>query len=235
MRFEGSSIVDVIPVSPYSGEYYFLSNKGYEGDMTLTKSFDFTNHEGPLTLSFFTWFDLEEDYDYIYLEISEDGESWQILETPSGTVEDPSGNSYGWGYNGSTNGWIEESIDLSDYSGKEVQIRFEYVTDAAVHGEGMVIDDISIPEIGYFTDFEEGEDGWHGDGWLRMNNVIPQTYRLSLITFGDSIEILPIPLQDDLSAQVNINIGDEIDNAVLVVSGTSRFSRQKAAYRIKVQ
>ena len=235
LRFEGSSIVDVIPVSPYSGEYYFWSNKGDEGDMTLTKSFDFTNHEGPLTLSFYTWFDLEEDYDYLYLEISEDGESWQILETPSGTVEDPSGNSYGWGYNGSTNGWIEESIDLSDYSGKEVQIRFEYVTDAAVHGEGMVIDDISIPEIGYFTDFEEEEDGWHGDGWLRMNNVIPQTYRLSLITFGDSIEILPIPLQDDQSAEVNINIGDEIDNAVLVVSGTSRFSRQKAAYRIKVQ
>jgi immune inhibitor A len=235
LRFEGSSLVDVIPVSPYSGEYYFWSNKGDEGDMTLTKSFDFTNHEGPLTLSFYTWFDLEEDYDYLYLEISEDGESWQILETPSGTVEDPSGNSYGWGYNGSTNGWIEESIDLSDYSGKEVQIRFEYVTDAAVHGEGMVIDDISIPEIGYFTDFEEGEDGWHGGGWLRMNNVIPQAYRLSLITFGDSIEILPIPLQEDQSAEVNINIGDEIDNAVLVVSGTSRFSRQKAAYRIKVQ
>ena len=235
LRFEGSSLVDVIPVAPYSGEYYFWSNKGDEGDMTLTKSFDFTNHEGPLTLSFYTWFDLEEDYDYLYLEISEDGESWQILETPSGTVEDPSGNSYGWGYNGGTNGWIEESIDLSDFSGKEVQIRFEYVTDAAVHGEGMVIDDISIPEIGYFTDFEEGEDGWHGDGWLRMNNVIPQTYRISLITFGDSIEILPIPLQDDQSAEVNINIGDEIDNAVLVVSGTSRFSRQKAAYRINIQ
>ena len=227
-------MVDVIPVTPYSGDYYFWSNKGDEADMKLTKNFDFTNHEGPLTFSYFTWYDLEKDYDYLYLEISEDGETWTILETPSGTAEDPSGNSYGWGYNGATNGWIQESVDLSDYSGKEIQIRFEYVTDAAVHGEGMVIDDISIPEIGYFTDFEKDEDGWKGEGWLRMNNVVPQTYRLSMITYGDRIDVVPIPTGEDLSAEVNLDIGDNVDHVVLVVSGTSRFSRQKAAYRIKI-
>jgi hypothetical protein len=235
LRFEGSSLVDVIPVAPYSGDYYFWSNKGDEADMTLTRSFDFTNHDGPLTLSFYTWYDLEEDYDYLYLEVSEDGETWQILETPSGTNEDPSGNSFGRGYNGATNGWIQERIDLSDFSGKNIQIRFEYVTDAAVHGEGMVIDDIEIPEIGYFTDFEEGEDGWQGDGWLRMDNVIPQTYRLSLITFGDSIDVVPIPIKEDFSAEVDLDISGDIDHAVLVISGTSRFSRQKAAYRIQIQ
>jgi hypothetical protein len=227
--------VDVIPVSPYSGDYYFWSNKGDEADMKLTKSFDFTNHAGPLTLSYYTWYDLEKDYDYVYLEASEDGETWQILETPSGTTEDPSGNSYGWGYNGSSNGWIQETVDLSNYSGKKVLIRFEYVTDAAVHGEGMVIDDVSIPEVGYFTDFEEGEDGWQGDGWLRMDNVLPQTYHLSLITSGDETSVFQISLEDDLSAEYTLNIGDQIDHVVLVVSGTSRFSRQKAAYRIQIR
>jgi len=235
LRFEGSSIVDVIPVSPYSGDYYFWSNKGDEADMKLTKSFDFTNHAGPLTLSYYTWYDLEKDYDYVYLEASEDGETWQILETPSGTTEDPSGNSYGWGYNGSSNGWTQETVDLSNYSGKKVLIRFEYVTDAAVHGEGMVIDDVSIPEVGYFTDFEEGEDGWQGDGWLRMDNVLPQTYHLSLITSGDETSVFQIPLENDLSAEYTLNIGDQIDHVVLVVSGTSRFSRQKAAYRIQIR
>jgi hypothetical protein len=235
LQFEGSSLVDIIPVEPYSGEYYFWSNKGDEADTTLTKSFDFSNHEGPLSLTFYTWFDLEKDYDYLYLEISEDGEVWQILNTPSGTAEDPSGTSYGWGYNGATGGWIQENVDLSEYSGKNVQIRFEYVTDAAVHGEGMVIDDIAIPEIGYFSDFEDGDDGWQGNGWLRMNNEVPQTYRLILITFGDTIEVNPIPIDNDLSAEMRIDIGDNIDHAVLVISGTSRFTRQKAAYRIKIQ
>jgi hypothetical protein len=235
LTFEGSSMVDVIPVAPYSGDYYFWSNKGDEADMTLTRSFDFTNYEGPLTLSYFTWYDLEEDYDYAYLEVSEDGEKWQILETTSGTAEDPSGNSYGWGYNGKSDGWIQESVDLSEFSGKKVLIRFEYVTDAAVHGEGIVIDDIAIPEIGYFSDFEEGEDGWRGNGWLRMNNVVPQTYRLSMITFGDDIEVIPIPVDSDRFAEIALEVGDGIDHAVLVVSGTSRFSRQKAAYRIQLR
>ncbi len=235
LRFEGSSLVDIIPVDPYSGEYYFWSNRGDEADMTLTKSFDFKNHEGSLTLSFYTWYDLEEDYDYLYLEVSEDGENWQILKTPSGTAEDPSGNSYGWGYNGATGRWIHERVDLSEYSGKQVQIRFEYVTDAAVHGEGLVIDDIAIPEIGYFTDFEEGDGGWLGNGWLRMNNVLPQTYHLSLITYGDTIEVNPIHLENDQTAEFGLDIGDDIDHVVLVISGTTRFSRQKAAYRIKIQ
>lgn len=235
LRFEGSSQVEVIPVSPYSGDYYFWSNKGDEADSTLTKSFDFSDYDGPLSLTFYTWYDLEEDYDYVYLEISEDGETWQILETMSGTIEDPSGNSYGWGFNGTTEGWIQEKIDLSDYSGKEIQLRFEYVTDAAVHGEGMVIDEIAIPEIGYSTGFEEGEDGWQGEGWLRMNNLLPQTYRVSLVKFGENIDILPIPLGDDLSAEISIEIGDDIDHVVLVISGTTRFSRQKAPYRFQIQ
>ncbi|MFL7890695.1 MAG: hypothetical protein AB8I56_01400 [Anaerolineales bacterium] len=235
IHFEGSSLVDVIPVEAHSGDYYFWSNRGDEVDTTLTKSFDFTDHEGPLTLSYFTWYDLEQDYDYIYLEISEDGETWKILDTPSGTSEDPSGNSFGWGYNGASNGWVQESIDLSAYSGKQVQIRFEYVTDAAVHGEGMVIDDIEIPETGYFTDFEGGEDGWQANGWVRLNNAIPQTYRVSMITYGGAIEVIPVPLEPDQSAEIDFKIGDDIEQVVLVISGTSRFSRQKAAYQIQIQ
>ena len=235
LRFEGSSRVDVTPFYPHSGDYFFWSNKGDEGNMKLTKKFDFSSHNGPLTLSYYTWYDLEQDYDYLYLEVSEDAETWQIVETPSGTDADPSGNSYGWGYNGMSNSWVKESVDLTEWAGKEIFIRFEYVTDAAVHGEGMVLDDISIPEIGYSTDFEDGEDGWQGDGWLRMNNIIPQTYRLSLITFGDKIEVNPIHVQGDLSAEANLVIGGDIDSAVLVVSGTSRFSRQKAAYRMKIE
>jgi hypothetical protein len=187
LRFEGSTQAKVIPQNPYSGDYFVWSNKGDEADMTLTREFDFTDHEGPITLTYWIWYDLEKDYDYAYLEVSEDGDFWEIVETPSGSIEDPSGLSYGWGYNGISNGWIQEKVDLSDYAGEKIQIRFEYVTDAAANGEGMVIDDITIPEIGYFSDFERGLDGWEAKGWLRINNLIPQTYRLSMITFGETI------------------------------------------------
>ena len=234
LLFEGSTETKVVPVDPISGEYYFWSNKADEGDMTLTRSFDFREHDGPLTLNFWTWFDLEEDYDYAYVEVSEDGELWEILVTPSGTVEDPSGNSYGWGYNGVSGRWIEESVDLTEYAGKEVQIRFEYVTDAAVNGEGMLIDNISIPEIGYFSDFESGSDGWESAGWVRIKNELPQHYGLALITFGDETIVTNISLQPDTTAEIPISLNQDTDEAVLVVTGLTRYTRQKAAYRIEI-
>ncbi|HKY55281.1 MAG TPA: hypothetical protein VJM08_13280, partial [Anaerolineales bacterium] len=113
IHFNGSTVVGLLPVDTNSGKYAFWSNKGDSSDMTLTREFDFTNVSAPVNLSFAMWYDLETDYDYVFLEASTNGETWEILTTPSGTDEDPSGNSYGWGYNGQTNGWITEEVDLS--------------------------------------------------------------------------------------------------------------------------
>ena len=38
---------------------------------------------------------------------------------------------------------------------------------------GWAIDDISIPEIGYHTDGETGDDGWRAAGFVRIANVLP--------------------------------------------------------------
>ena len=100
-------------------KYAFWSFKGDESDMTLTRAFDFTDVSGPILMDYHTWYDLEEDYDYAYVEVSEDGRNWVFLNTPSGTDKDVSGNSYGWGYNANSGGWIDEQVDLSDYAGKE--------------------------------------------------------------------------------------------------------------------
>lgn len=234
LRFEGSTQSKVVPVDTHSGNYAFWSNKGDESDMTLTRTFDFRNYSGPLSLSYWTWFDLEQDYDYVYVSVSEDGERWRLLTTPSGTPEDPTGNSYGWGYNGVSDAWIQERIDLTDYAGKQVQVRFEYVTDAAVNGEGMLLDDIAIPEIGYFTDFENGAEGWEAKGWARIQNVLPQDFRLALIRVGDNTSIEEIRLAEDRTAEILFSVGDGVDEVVLLVTGTTRFTRQPAAYRLAV-
>ena len=235
LHFEGTIQVPVVPQDPYSGEHAFWSNRGDESDMILTRTFDFRGHEGPLTLTYWTWYDLEEDYDYLYLEYSLDGEDWQIITTPSGTAEDPSGNSYGWGYNGSSGGWIQESVDLSQFAGQQLQIRFEYVTDAAVNGEGFLLDDVSVPEVGYFADFENGDAGWEAQGWVRIQNLLPQRYRLALISRGSgTTTVEDISLAADNTADVSIEIGEDVDEAILVVTGTTRFTRQKAPYRLSL-
>jgi immune inhibitor A len=236
--FEGSTEVRVLPVEPNSGSYYFWSNRGDMSNMTLTRSFDFSDIEGPLTLSYWTWFDIEQDYDYLYLLASLDGESWQILETPSGRMPDTLSNSYGWSYSGASGmtgpEWINETVDLSSYAGQEVWLRFKYLTDDAVNGEGFLLDDIEIPEIDYYSGFEEDDGGWEAEGFVRIQNVLPQTFRISMIHKGQEINVEQIALSGMNELELNIRIGTEFDEVILVVSGSTRHTRQPAAYQFQI-
>ncbi len=235
LNFNGDVKVPIIPADPFSGSYFFWSNMGDESNMSLERSFDFTNTSGAIELTYQTWYDLEEDYDYVFVSASTDGENWQILDTTSCTTEDPSGNSYGCGLNGKTNGWQQETVDLSAYGGQEVSIRFDYVTDAAVNGVGLVLDDVAVDAIGYFSDFETDNGGWVPQGFVRIQNILPQRFRVSLITFGAQTNVIPLMLDGSNQASIDISFGDDVQSAILVVSGTTPFTRQKAIYQFELK
>ncbi|MEX1071333.1 MAG: hypothetical protein WEC37_01785 [Anaerolineales bacterium] len=238
LSFEGSTQTGLLPANAYSGDYAFWSNKGDESDMTLTHAFDFGGLSGSITLDYQTWYDIETDWDYVYvLASTNNGDDWTFLETPSGTDTDPAGNSYGWGYTGLSGGgsgpsvWMQESVDLSEYAGQQVLLRFEYVTDAAVNGEGFMVDDIAIAELDYFEDFEAGDGGWQAAGFARVQNLLPQTFRLALISHGGetTVEYIDVPAGNALD--IPIDVSGDVDSVTLVVVGTTRFTRQTAAYR----
>ncbi|MBA4421146.1 MAG: hypothetical protein C0391_08355 [Anaerolinea sp.] len=235
IRFEGRREVPLLPEQPYSGMYAFWSFRGDESDMTLTREFNLTGVTGDVFMSYQTWYDLEEDYDYAYVEASLDGRNWDILFTSSGTDKDLTGNSYGWGYNGQSGGWITEEVDLSAYAGNVVQLRFEYITDSAVNGEGLLVDDISIPAIDYFEDFETGSGGWDAAGFVRIANRLPQRYKVSVITFGDDVLVTPVTLDAMNRADIRVDFSADIHKAVLVISGTTRFTTQPAEYLVEIQ
>jgi immune inhibitor A len=115
-----------------------------------------------------------------------------------------------------------------------VQIRFEYVTDAALNGEGLLIDDIRIDAINYSEDFEASDGDWEEAGFVRVENTLPQTYRLALITRGDTPTVTHIELNADQTAEIPLALqsGEE---AILVVAGTTRFTRLPAAYEIEIR
>jgi hypothetical protein len=234
LTFSGSTSIGLLPTAVHSGKYAFWSNKGDESDMTLTHEFDLTSVTGPVDMNYWTWYDLEKDWDYVFVEASTDGKSWDILKTPSGTDTNPSGNSYGWGYTGTTSNWIRETVDLSKYAGQKVQVRFEYITDAAINGQGMLIDDISIDAINYQSDLEADAGGWDAKGFARVENVLPQTYRLSLILKGDTSTVTNIELNADQTANIPLSLkpGQE---ATLIVTGTTRFTTIPAPYQIEVK
>jgi immune inhibitor A len=234
LSFKGNAEEKLVPENAHSGKYMFWSNKGDESDMTLTHQFDLSQAKSRVELSYWTWYDLEEDFDYTYVEASEDGKSWTILSTPSGTGKDPSGNSYGWGYNGKTDKWKKEKLDLSQYAGKKVYIRFEYITDAAVNGEGFLLDDISIPAIDYSSDFETDNGGWEAAGFVRVQNLLPQTYSVSMIRMdNNNTAVKKIDLDASQSAKIPLQLNGW-QKVVLVVSGTTRFTRSEAPYSITI-
>ena len=200
----------------------------------------FPNVGGPIDFSYWTWYDLEAGYDYLYLEASTDGTHWDIVKTPSCTDKDTSGNSYGCGYTAKSGGgdaakWINENVDLSKYAGKKIQLRFEYITDAAVEGDGMLLDDVSIDAINYRSDFEVDDGGWKPDGFARIENTLPQTYRLALILKGSNkTSVQNIPIQSDQTADIPLSLKPG-ESAVLVITGTQRFTRLPAGYTIDDQ
>lgn len=234
LKFSGSTLTRLLPMDAKSGKYAFWSNKGDESDMILTREFDFMDVSAPITLSYSMWYDLETDYDYLFLEASTDGQTWQILTTPSCTNENPSGNSYGCGYNGQTGAWVQEDVDLSQFAGKKVQIRFEYITDAAVNGEGFLLDDVRVDAIGYQSDFETDDGGWVAAGFARVENVLPQIYRLALIVEGDTTTVTQVAVNADQTAEFPLSLKSG-EKAILIVTGTTRYTRLPAAYQIHIE
>ncbi|MBI5962408.1 MAG: immune inhibitor A [Chloroflexi bacterium] len=233
LSFTGSTVTRLLSVDPYSGKYAFWSNKGDESDMTLTKEFDFTKVNAPISLSYRAWFDIEKNWDYLNLEVSEDGKTWQILETPSGTDDDPSSTAYGWGYTGTSNGWLEEVVDLSQYAGRKIFVRFEYITDAGINGEGFLLDDVSVEAAGYRSDFETDDGGWAAEGFVRVQNVLPQTFGLALIRTSDS-SVTMIPLNEDQTADIPLSL-EPGEKAFLIITGTTRFTLEPATYQIEIK
>ncbi len=239
-RFTGSTQVGLVNTAAYSGRYFWWSNRGDDSDMMLTRSFDLSDVSAA-TLEFWTWYDIEEDWDYAYVEISADGgETWEILTTPSGTATNPNGNSFGWAYTGRSGGgdtaeWIQEQVDLSPYAGKEVLVRFEYITDDAVNRPGFVLDDVAIPEIGYFSDFEENGDGWKPEGFIRHANVLPQRWLIQLILFGPEATVQRLELDEDQTGEWIVPLGSRTDRAVITLSGLAPVTTERASYAYEVE
>ncbi len=238
-RFGGSTQVGLVDTSAYSGDYIWWSNRGDDSNMRLTRSFDLSE-VSEATLEFWTWYDIEADWDYAYVEASSDGgETWEILTTPSGTDTNPNGNSFGWAYTGQSGGdepeWIQEEIDLSAYAGQEVLVRFEYITDDAVNRPGLVLDDISIPEIDYFSDFEADGGGWEAEGFIRHANVLPQRWLVQMVLRGPETSVERFELDSDQSGEWTIPLSEETEKAVIAVCALAPVTTETASYSYEVE
>jgi immune inhibitor A len=233
LSFTGPSLVKLLPLPEIpSGEYFLWSNAADESNSRLTRTFDLSQASGKISMDFKVWYELEKDYDFAFVSASTDGKTWKILNTRTCTTDNISGNSYGCGWNGNSNTWIDESVDLSEFAGKQVTVRFDYVTDAAVNLNGLAIDDLRLAAIGYSTDFETNEGGWQAEGFARVTNYLPQEFILSVIYEGANAQVEQFSINPDDKLSIPLNTGTGSDKIIIAVSGTTPVTREKAEFSI---
>lgn len=94
------------------------------------------------TLSVWVRYDIEEDWDYAYVELSTDGSTFTPIEGSITTSYDPNGNNRGNGITGTQDTWIEATFDLGAWVGESVYFRLSYYTDGYVDYDGIWFDDL---------------------------------------------------------------------------------------------
>jgi murein tripeptide amidase MpaA len=115
-----------------STERYHSSSHSYksgpDNDQVYTMV---TNDPIPVTtgmkLDFWCWYNLEENYDMTFAEVSFDGRTYDIIDS----------------FTGSSGDWQHKQYSLDNYTGESIFIRIRYVTDSYTLNEGFYIDDIS--------------------------------------------------------------------------------------------
>jgi len=80
-----------------------------------------------MKLSFYCWYNTENNFDDAFVEVSTDGRYYKVLDV----------------FTGSSSSWQYKEYDLSNYTGESLFIRFRYTTDSNTLQEGFYVDDIT--------------------------------------------------------------------------------------------
>lgn len=186
-------------------------NRGDHMETFVVREADLTLASAP-TLRFGYWYDLEEDFDYVYLQVSEDGGStWTNLDCVCGSRQtDPNGSNQGNGITGKSGvgpaggasgapaRWQRATQDLSAYAGKKILVRFSYDTDDAVTNPGFTLDDVSLEDpagaIWPLETFEAGSSAFQlgGDGEksaLVIDPIVANQLVLQLLKLGATVDV----------------------------------------------
>jgi hypothetical protein len=237
VKVSGPTTQRIIPTDAHSGHMIWWSDRVDSLDSTLTRTIDLSTVT-KATLSFWSWYDIEQDFDYAYVSVSTDGgQKWTTLKTEATTADDPNGNNLGNGMTGRSGGgtkpaWVKQSADLGAYAGKKVQLRFEYVTDAALNFDGFALDDITIPEIS-FADDAETDTGWTANGFIRSSNVVKQRYVVQVIRFG-ATPTVERHIVEGGELELDVDGSKDRKAPILAVTGLAPRSTQPIGFTVSV-
>jgi len=226
--------VGLFPTEASSGRFAWYSNRGDDSNPTLTRAFDLRGLTAA-ELIYRTWYDLEENWDYVYLSISSDGgRTWQLQSTAHTTADNPNGRAIGAGYTGRSGGWLTEVVSLDAYAGHEILLRFEMLTDDSLNLTGFVLDDVALLQAGYFSDFEADDGGWQSRGWMHTDNRLPQRAWVQAVQhIGNEVQLSRWLAEGD--ATFTLDVLPQTERITLAVSPFAPLTTVETVYTLVLQ
>ena len=165
--------------TPAAGDKQWWSGMGDNLSNTLTRSVDLTGAT-TASLDLKGWWDIEQNYDYLYTEVSADGgASWTALDGTADGKSLPRDGSDSPALTGTSGAYENLSFPLDAYAGKQIQLRFRYLTDGGVAQQGFAADAITLTADGrtVLSDGAETDDnGWTAKGFSRIGASFTQDY-----------------------------------------------------------
>lgn len=239
-RFAGSPSVAALGSTPHRGGMVWHAGREDSSVATMTRLVDLTGIERA-ELSFWTWFDIETDYDFGYVAVSRDGgQNWTIIRAPGMSANNASGNNLGAGFTGKSGGgdppaWTQVRIDLTPYAGGPLLVRLAYVTDDAVTRDGFAVDELQIVPLGEPDGAEQPPRDWATEGWTRLPAALPQRWLVQVLLFsGNRVERDVVSVNRDGEALWSDN-GRRFDRAIAIISGATIGTLQPAGYTLEAR
>lgn len=213
---------DFAGTTAYSGAYEWYSDAEAWAWRSFYQTFDIP--AGGATLNFMTFYEIEGDYDYGYVEVyDQDTGEWYTLDAPGtvdyvahgqdnpNTPDEREPTTYEtagrWhAFDGNSGGWIPVSMDLSLFAGHAIDLYFTTWQDGAFTLQMMYVDEISIPEIGFFDGVEGGEGNWTSTGWYVTDGILDNGWSVTVIdTKGVPPARYPEPANNNAMTLHSIN------------------------------
>jgi len=189
-----------LPVPIWQGDYYWWGGKKDLANAMMTTQEPISIPLEGATLTFDMVYDIEDEWDFLWIQASTDGETWDTLTNEHTQCEhDPDwiGRLYGFpddlcgaglkGFYGYNPEWPfpgAQSFDLSAYAGERIYLRFWYMTDWATTYTGAFVDNVLVTSgtTTLFADDAEGSDAlWeYQSPWVRSDGTRTFTHNYYL-------------------------------------------------------
>jgi PKD repeat protein len=138
-------------VSP-SKSFFDGSTNNYSNNTNKTYTYiptiDLTQATAAM-VSFYAKWGIEADYDFVQFQVSTDGGTTWIGQCGNYTVPGTSGSGSVQPngqpvYEGTQSSWVLEEINLSDYLGQQIKVRFQLRSDGGTTADGFYFDDFKV-------------------------------------------------------------------------------------------